>query len=139
VSEAGARTRIGAAALTIGSVAVGVFGMAHGVLPEGSGRAVLAYVADHPHYAGVHFGSIVGVMLWTMGVSVLPNVLGRPVASVLAQLAVVCAVVGAAVFVIQFSIDGFGQHAMAGRWADAPPVEQESLERIVERLEVAGI
>jgi hypothetical protein len=136
VSEACTRTKIGAAALTIGSVAVGVFGVAHGVLPEGSGRAVLAYVTDHPHYAGVHFGSIVGVILWTMGVSVLPSVLGRPAASLLAQLGVVGAVVGAAVFVIQFSIDGFGHHTIARRWADAPPAEQESLERIVERLEV---
>jgi hypothetical protein len=136
VSEVCTRTKVGAAALTIGGVAVGVFGVVHGVLPEGSGRAVLAYVADHPHYAGVHFGSIVGVILWTMGVSVLPSVLGRPAASLLAQLGVVCAVVGAAVFVIQFSVDGFGHHAMAGRWADASPAEQESLERIVERLEV---
>jgi hypothetical protein len=71
-----------------------------------------------------------------MGVSVLPSVLERPAASALAQLAVVGAVVGAAVFVIQFAIDGFGHHALAEQWTNAPTDEQASLARLVERLEV---
>jgi hypothetical protein len=127
-------TRIDAWPVIVGCLAVLGFGAAHGVLPEGSGHAVLSYVAGHPHYAGVHLGSILGVLGWTVGVTLLPNMLTHPAAS-LARFAVASTLVGAAVFVVQFSVDGFAHHALADRWVTAPPDERAALATTVELLE----
>lgn len=44
-------------------------GATHGDLPEGSGDAALRFLADHPAYALVHFVSILGAVLWVLGMN----------------------------------------------------------------------
>lgn len=130
------RVKVGAVAIGLGGVAVLGFGAAHGVLPEGSGQAVLRYVADHPHYAGVHLGSILGVVLWTAGAAMVPSAVTCPRASSFARLGSTVTIIGACVFVVQFAVDGFGHHVLATSWANASPDEQGSVARVVELLEV---
>lgn len=123
--------------LLVGSVAVLGFGAAHGALPEDDGQAVLRFVADHPHYAGVHLGSIIGVALWAVGLTALPAALDGSTARGLARVAAITALIGAPVFVTQFAVDGYGHHALASMWQDAAPPEQASLARTVELIDTA--
>lgn len=80
----------------------------HRDLPEGSGEAALRFVADHPSYALIHFGSIIGAVLWTMGLRRYPAVLDDVRARLVAQWASTVATIGAGVLAVQFSLDGYG-------------------------------
>lgn len=54
----------------------------------------------------------------------------------LARLGVTCTGIAAAVFVVQFSSDGYAHHAIADMWTHAPPEEQARLARATELLDV---
>jgi hypothetical protein len=128
--------KVGTYCLLGGSVAVLGFGVAHGVLPEDSGHDVLRFVADHPHYAGVHLGSIIGVVLWTIGIVALTGSFDQPVRA-LAWPAAISTLIGTPVFVIQFAVDGYGHHALASLWEHATPPERESLAHTAELVDLA--
>lgn len=124
--------RIGAACLIVGSIAVFVFRAAHGDLPTRTAEVALTYVAAHPDYRGVHLGANFGVLLWVGGLIVLASSFTRRVPWALGRLAAASALVGAAIYIVDFSIDGFGLHLLADRWAAASPSGRADAERIVE-------
>jgi hypothetical protein len=79
----------------------------------------LRFVADRPSYALVHFGSIIGVVLWTVGLRSSSALFDDTRARLVAQWASTVATIGAGVLAVQFSLDGFGLPAMADRFAAA--------------------
>ena len=107
-------------------------GAAHGDLPEGSGEAALRFVAGRRIYAAVHFGSIVGAVLWVLGLRGYPQLLHDARPRLVAQWASAAATVGAGVLAVQFSLDGFGLPAIAGHFTAADPVVRETLAQAVE-------
>lgn len=120
-------------ALIIGGAAlILVMGAAHGDLPEGSGEAALRFVAGRRTYAAVHFGSIVGAVLWVLGLRGYPQLLDDARARLVAQWASAAATVGAGVLAVQFSLDGFGLPAIAGHFTAADPVGRETLAHAAE-------
>jgi hypothetical protein len=121
--------RIGAACLVVGSVLVVVFRLLHGDLPaDKGGAAALSYVASYPIYPLVHFADVLGFLIFAGGLVALSSSLTHRVAWAIGRLGIASVLVGVAVHVVDFSIDGFGVPMLANAWAAASPSERPSLE-----------
>ncbi len=118
--------------VAIGATLVLAAGAAHGDLPERSGEAALRFVASHDAYALVHVVSILGGVLWAVGLRGYPQLLDDPRARVVASWASGSALVGAGVLAVQFSLDGFGLPVMADRFTGADPATQAMLGEVTE-------
>jgi hypothetical protein len=129
-----AALRLGAVCVMVGSVAVFGFRLAHGDLPAAVPQAALRFIAARPAYAGVHLGTIVGVLVWGAGLITLWGTLGHPLARVLGRLGAASVLVGAAIFIVDFSIDGAGGQALAKAWAAAPPAGQADFVRAADTV-----
>ncbi|GAA5085007.1 hypothetical protein [Nocardia iowensis] len=99
-----------------GFLAVGV---AHGDLPDDDVGAALRFVADHPQWYATHLAGIVCVLLWVGAFTGLAHSLRGGVAAVLGRLATVSMGVGAAVFTVDYTIDGYAFKRIADQWAAA--------------------
>ena len=122
-------SKFGAMCVVVGSIAVFVFRAAHGDLPAAEPEAALGFIAAQPAYAAIHLGTILGVVLWAGGLIILSSDLTRQVASMLGRLGAASAVLGGAVFIVDFAVDGWAGSALAARWSSAPPAERADLER----------
>jgi hypothetical protein len=120
--------RIGAVCVVVGSVTVLACRRAHGDLPTDTGEAALSYVASYPIYALVHLGDVLGVLVWAGGLVALSGALTHRVASAVGRLGAVSVLVGAAVHIAEFSIDGYALPTLAETWAVASPSERSDLE-----------
>ena len=121
--------RIGAVGVILGSVAVFAFRGLHGDLPtDEGGAAALEHVLEHLNYALVHLGANLGVLLWAVGLSALSSSLTHRVAWAIGRLGAASALVGAAIYIVDFSIDGFALRNLADMWAAASPAERADLE-----------
>jgi hypothetical protein len=120
--------RIGAVCVVVGSVIVLACRRAHGDLPTDTGEAALSYVASYPIYALVHLGDVLGVLVWAGGLVALSGALTHRVASAVGRLGAVSVLVGAAVHIAEFSIDGYALPTLAETWAVASPSERSDLE-----------
>jgi hypothetical protein len=119
--------RLGGACIIAGSLAVLAFRMAHGDLPAADPDAALRFIAEHPLYAGVHLGTILGVLGWVGGFITLSRTLDDGVARVLGRLGTASMLVGAAIFIVEHSIDGVAGQDLATAWATAAPAGQADL------------
>ena len=120
--------RIGAVCVVVGSVIVLAFRIAHGDLPTDTGEAALSYVASYPIYALVHLGDVLGVLVWAGGLVALSGALTHRVAWAVGRLGAASVLVGAAVHIAEFSIDGYALPTLAETWAVASPSERPDLE-----------
>ena len=120
--------RIGAVCVVVGSVIVLACRRAHGDLPTDTGEAALSYVASYPIYALVHLGDVLGVLVWAGGLVALSGALTHRVASAVGRLGAVSVLVGAAVHIAEFSVDGYALPTLAETWALASPSERPDLE-----------
>src|SRR5215207_3520583 len=120
--------RIGAVCVVVGSVIVLAFRTVHGDLPTDTGEAALSYVASYPIYALVHLGDWLGVLVWAGGLVALSGSLTRRIAWALGRLGAASVLVGAALHIVEFSIDGYALPTLAERWAVASPSERPDLE-----------
>ena len=120
--------RMGAVCLILGSACVLVFRLAHGDLPTDTGEAALSFVDSHPFYPLVHLGDWLGVLLWVLGLVALSGSLTQPVGWALGRLGAASVLIGAAVHITEFSVDGYALPTLAGTWATATASERQSLE-----------
>src|SRR5262245_35453312 len=124
VADRGELGRTAAACLVLGSLAVFGFRIAHGDLPTETDAAALAYVAARPLYPVVHLGDWLGVLVWTAGLVALAGSLTHPTARAIGRLGAASALLGAAIHVTEFSVDGYALPVLAGQWAAAPAAER---------------
>jgi hypothetical protein len=120
--------RIGAVCLGVGRVVVAVARTAHGDLPTDTGEAALRFVAASPLYPLIHLGDWLGVLVWAGGLVALSGALTDRLAWTLGRLGAASALVGAAVHIAEFSIDGYALPTLAATWAAASPADRPSLE-----------
>ncbi len=121
--------RIGAVCLVVGSVLVLVFRTLHGDLPaDEGGAASLSYVASYPIYPLVHLGDMLGFLVFASGLFVLSDSLTHRVAWAVGRLAAASVLIGAAVHLTEFSIDGYALTTLAHARAVAAPSGQPNLE-----------
>jgi hypothetical protein len=120
--------RSGAGCIVLGALAIAGFRLGHGDLPAADAPAALRFIAAHPFYAGVHVGTIVGVLAWAGGIVALTGTITAGPAGVLGRLSAASVLVGAAVFIVDFSIDGVAGQDLATTWATAAPADRPGLE-----------
>ena len=121
--------RIGAVCVIVGSVIVLVVRtVLYGDLPTATGEAALGYVASYPIYPLAHLGDVLGVLLWAGGPVALSGSLRHRVAWAIGRLAAASVLVGAALHIAEFSIDGYALSSLADTWAVASPSERADLE-----------
>jgi hypothetical protein len=114
--------------LILGSAAVLGFRLAHGDLPTDTGEEALSFVAARPLYPVVHFGDWLGVLVWTGGLVALAASLTDRTAWALGRLGTASVLLGAAVHITEFSVDGYALPMLATSWATAGPADRASLE-----------
>jgi hypothetical protein len=129
-----AALRLGAVCVVVGGVAVFGFRLAHGDLPAARPEAALRFIIAHPAYAGVHLGAIGGVLVWAGGLIALSGTIRHRFARVVGRMGAASVLVGAAVFIVDFSIDGVAGQALAKAWAAAPPSGQAELVRAADSV-----
>jgi hypothetical protein len=120
--------RLSATCLVIGSLAVFGFRMAHGDLPTDTGAEALSYVAARPLYPLVHLGDWLGVLVWAGGLVAVSASLTDRTAWAIGRLGAASVLLGAAVHITEFSIDGYALPTLANTWAVASPADRASLE-----------
>jgi hypothetical protein len=123
-----AALRLGAGCTVVGALAIAGFRLSHGDLPAADAPAALRFIADHPFYAGVHIGTVVGVLAWAGGIVALSGTITAGLAGLLGRLATASVLVGAAVFIVDFSIDGVAGQDLATTWAAATAADRPDLE-----------
>ena len=121
--------RLGAVSAVLGTVANVVASAGHGDLPETGTSAALGFVAARDTWSLVHLVSIFAVLLWLVAFMALSGTMPRGAAWLIARFGIASFVVGAAVHVVFFSIDGYALKGAADAWAAAPGSERESLLR----------
>jgi hypothetical protein len=120
--------KVGAVCAVFGGLAIAGFRLLHGDLPAADAPAALAFITRHPFYAGVHIGTVVGVLVWAGGVVALSGTLTSGLAGVLGRVGTASVLVGAAVFIVDFSIDGVAGQDLATAWQAATPAARPELE-----------
>jgi hypothetical protein len=120
-----AALRLGAGCIVVGALAIAGFRLSHGDLPAADAPAALGFIADHPFYAGVHIGTVVGVLAWAGGIVALSGTITAGLAGLLGRLTTAAVGVGAAVFIVDFSIDGVAGQDLATAWQAAPTARPE--------------
>jgi hypothetical protein len=121
--------RTASVCLILGAIAVALFRTLHGDLPASDAAAALRFIAARPYYASIHLGTIIGVLIWAGGLVILATTFRQGAAATIARLGVASALVGTAIFSVDFSIDGFGGQSLAAQWAAASPSGQIEAER----------
>jgi hypothetical protein len=119
--------RVGAICLIVGSLVVAGFRLAHGDIPAADPEAALRFIAAHPAYAGIHLGTILGVLVWVGGVIAIWGTLASPLGRLLGRLGGASVLVGAAIFIVDFTIDGVAGQDLATAWAGASATQQADL------------
>ena len=119
--------KVGAVCAVLGGLAIAGFRLLHGDLPAGDAPAALAFITRHPFYAGIHIGTILGVLVWAGGIVALSGTLTSGQAGILGRVGTASVLVGAAVFIVDFSIDGVAGQDLATAWQAAPPAERPEL------------
>jgi hypothetical protein len=122
-------SRIAALCLIAGSMCVLVFRVFfHGDLPTDTGEEALSFVAARPLYPLVHFADWLGVLVWTGGLVAFSASLTDRTAWMLGRLGAASALVGAAVHITEFSVDGYALPTLANAWVGAAAADRASLE-----------
>jgi hypothetical protein len=119
--------RLGGALIVVGSLAVFAFRLAHGDLPAADPEAALQFISERPYYAAIHIGTIFGVLAWAGGFILLSTTLERPLATLLSRLGAASVLVGAAIFIVDFVIDGVAGQDLAAAWTAASPAARANL------------
>jgi hypothetical protein len=123
----GAALKLGASCAVAGGLGIAVR-LGHGDLPAADAPAALAFISRHPFYAGIHIGAILGVLAWAGAIIALAATLTNGPGRVLGRLGAASVLVGAAVFIVDFSIDGVAGQDLARAWAAATPAARADLE-----------
>jgi hypothetical protein len=120
MSIAAARERalrkLGGACGVVGALGFLAAGSLHGDLPSETADAV-RYLAGRPYWSAVHLGAIVSTLLWLPAFAALAHSLRSATGWVLGRLALTSLTVGVAVFIVDYSIDGYALKVIADDWA----------------------
>jgi hypothetical protein len=118
--------RLGGGLAVLGALGYLVSALWHGDLPDQTTEIALEHIADRPEWHLVHLIGILSVLLW---VGALAYSLSRGPSWLLGRMAVLAVVIGAAVFIVDYSIDGYELKNVADAWqaASAPEKEDELL------------
>lgn len=107
----------------IGAALAAVGNLAHPTMPT-DGAAALTIVAGYGMWTWIHFIVVAAALLTLLGVQGLVEFAGRAAP---ARLGLAVGLIGAAVLIVAFGIDGFTTKAISDAWAAAAPAEKPTL------------
>lgn len=115
--------RTGAVCAVVGTAGYFVAFLLHGDLPDQTTRSVLEFIAGRP-WAFHHLAIVACFLLWLAALSGLAHSLRGGFAWVLGRLGVGSALLGAAVLLWHYNIDGPALEVVADAWAGSTGAEQ---------------
>lgn len=118
--------RVGAVCAMVGTLGYLVAFVLHGDLPDQTTESLLTFIADRP-WALHHFLIICCFLLWLAGLSGLAYSLTRAGAWVLGRLGQGAALLGMAVLLWHYNIDGPALEGVADAWVDAEGAQRAVL------------
>jgi hypothetical protein len=120
-------SRVGAVAAIAGLVIYGASAVLHPWTPPHETAAAFADYAAEPHWALIHLGELLGILLMCAAAIALAWRLRRGTAGVWAILGAAAMVVCASVYAVFIAVDGVALGVLVERWAAAGPERQELL------------
>ena len=117
--------RIGGVLAVVGALGYLASALWHGDLPDQTTQIALQHIADRPEWHLIHLIGIVSVLLWVGAFVALAYSLSRGLSWLLGRMAVFAVVLGAVVFVVDYSIDGYELKNVADAWEGASIPEKE--------------
>ncbi|MGH7607390.1 MAG: hypothetical protein ACREME_08625 [Gemmatimonadales bacterium] len=132
--ERAAARKLGGALALVGALVYLAGLLWHGDLPDATTAMALAHVAERPDWHLIHLLAIGGALLWVGAFAAVAHALPAGVGRLLARLAVLAIAVGAAVFIVHYSIDGYRLKHIADAWRAATGAEREALLRVAQTL-----
>ncbi|MGH7448455.1 MAG: hypothetical protein ACREK1_09235, partial [Longimicrobiales bacterium] len=106
----------------------------HGDMPDATTKIALRHIAARPEWPLIHLAGIVSVLLWVGAFAALAHSLPAGLGGFLGRLAVPAVTIGAAVFIVDYSIDGYAAKEAADAWAAASGAEKEVRLRVAEAV-----
>lgn len=120
-----AHLSIGGGLVLISALAVLVLNIAHGDLP-GTGQAAMEHI-NPTFWRPIHILTIVSIMVGAGGLVLIVRTFTAPVAAAIGRVGSVFVIVAAAVFGVDFAIDGFVLSALVENWeAATDPAARET-------------
>lgn len=126
--------RMGGICAVVGGLGFLAVGAMHGDLPDDSVEAALRYVADRPQWYATHLAGIVCVLLWVAAFAGVAQSLRSGHGWVLGRLATLSMAIGAAVFALDYTIDGYAFKRVADAWVAASGQDADTQLRIAEAM-----
>lgn len=125
--------KIGGACGILGGLSVLVLTLIHGDVAADT-QSALRSVGARVDWQFMYLAFILGTMLWVGAFVALADSIADSAGRALARMGTASAVVGAAVGVVDYAIDGYSFKVLAERWVSAPAAERAELERIGDAL-----
>jgi hypothetical protein len=122
--------KIGGACAIFGAVVSVAAGVGFGNLTTGAEiEPVLDHIASRPSWFWplVHLGFMLGAILWVCAFVALADSFERGLSHAFGLMGVAAIIIGAAVHIVDSSIDGFGLSALAQAWQHSPASQQANL------------
>lgn len=120
--------RTGGVLAVLGALGYLVSALWHGDLPDQTTQIALQHIADRSEWHLIHLIGIVSVLLWVGAFMALAYSLSCGPSWLLGRMAVLAVVIGAAVFLVDYSIDGYELKNVADAWqAAAAPQKEDKL------------
>jgi hypothetical protein len=98
----------------------------HGDMPDATTQIALQHIAARPEWSLIHLLAVVSVLCWVGAFVTLAHSLPAGLSGFLGQLAVRTVAIGAAVFIVDYSIDGYVMTHAAEVWQAASGPEKEA-------------
>ena len=130
--------KVGAVLAIAGGLVTLVFNGLHPHPSDPSPDAFLREVAAHPYWTTLHLGLSLGVLLIVGALASLTDVLRQERGGLLARFGLLTVLLGAALFLVNFAIDGLAMQSIARAWTTAAPAEQAMALRVADALDRAN-
>lgn len=115
--------RIGAVCGVVGGAGFVLVGGLHGNLP-GETEAALRYLAPRSDWTAVHLAAMVFAVLWIPAFMALAGTMRTALGQLVGRMALISLVVAVAVFIVDYSIDGYSMKFLADDWAAASAADR---------------
>lgn len=116
VTRDGRVLKLGGALAVLGGLGYLASTLTHGDLPDATTELSLQHIAARPEWSLIHLLGIVAVLLWVGAFAALAHSLPADLSGFVGRLAVLAVAVGAAIFIVDYSIDGFVAKQAADMW-----------------------
>lgn len=111
--------KLGGVLAVVGGLGYFITLLLHGDLPDQTTEIALEHIAGRPEWRALKLALIVSVLLWVGAFVALASSLLHGVSWLLSRLAVACAMIGATLPIVEYSVIGYEIKNVADAWQAA--------------------